>query len=115
MKRAFRITACNWRWEMKSESRLLGKDDGISPSGRVVDPSEAISGLSFLFGAFGVIAGVAAVIIISPGATITLTGFYCLLGAFAGGSAGVVTGGMVGAVFAVARGVNPNKPKALER
>lgn len=94
---------------MKSESRLLRKEEGISRSGRIVDPSEAVTGLGFIFGAIGVFLGIVAVFVTSPGHVGGLIVVYCVLAAFAGGSAGVVTGGMIGAIFAVLRGVIPDK------
>ena len=69
----------------------------------VVDPSDAVTGLGFLFGLVGAAIGVVATIIVSPQFAVS-TVFSCLIGALAGGSAGVVTGGMIGAVFSVARG-----------
>lgn len=96
---------------MKSETRLLHKEEGISPSGRVVDPSEAVTGLGFIFGAIGIIAGIIAVFVASPGPVSVLTIVYCAIAAFAGASAGVVTGGMIGAIFAVVRGVVPDGRK----
>ena len=89
--------------EIRPGERLLDEGEGLDPSGRVVDPSEAVTGMSFVFGAIGVLGGVIGALFASPLGWGTLV--YCLLGAFAGGSAGVVTGGMVGAIFAVARGV----------
>jgi hypothetical protein len=83
--------------------RLLRPQEGTSPGGRVVDPSEAVTGMGFLFGVIGVVIGVAAALLTSPIGWGTIV--YCLVAAFAGGSAGVVTGGLVGAVFAVVRGV----------
>ena len=94
---------------MKSESRLLRKEEGISPSGRVVDPSEAVTGLGFIFGLIGVVAGIVAVFVASPDPVGAITVLYCVQAAFAGGSAGIVTGGMIGALFAVARGVVPGR------
>ena len=89
--------------ENRSGERLLKQGEGISPYGRVVDPSEAVTGMSFLFGAVGAVIGVIAALLVSPLNWASI--LYCLLSAFAGGSAGVVTGGMLGAVFAVMRGV----------
>lgn len=96
--------------ETEPGRRLLRQGQGFSPDRRIVDPSEAVTGMSFLFGAIGVLVGIVAALFASPlgwG-----TPFYCLLAAFAGGSAGVVTGGMVGAVFAVVKGVTA-RPKPL--
>lgn len=97
--------------ETNPGERHLRPGEGINPSGRVVDPSDAVTGLSFLFGAAGALIGAIAALFVSPlGWTSIL---YCLLSAFAGGSAGVVTGGMIGAIFAVVRGVTarPGNPE----
>lgn len=70
---------------------------------KVVDPSDAVVGLGFVFGAIGGLIGVIAAVILSPefsGSTL----YYCFMAGLAGGSAGIVTGGMVGALFSVARG-----------
>ena len=75
---------------------------------RIVDPSEAVTGLSFVFGALGAVVGIVAALIVSPGMSVSLL-FYCLLAALAGGSAGIVTGGMIGAIFAVMRGVTQRR------
>ena len=90
--------------ETKPGERLLRQGEGVDPSARVVDPSEAVTGLSLVFGAIGALVGVVAALFASPLGWGTIV--YCLLGAFAGGSAGVVTGGMIGAIFAVVRGVS---------
>jgi hypothetical protein len=97
--------------ENRPGERLLKQGEGISPSGRVVDPSDAVTGMSFLFGAVGALIGVIAALLVSPLGWASI--LYCLLSAFAGGSAGVVTGGMVGAIFAVVRGVTarPGNPE----
>ncbi|MGX5722340.1 hypothetical protein [Shinella zoogloeoides] len=69
----------------------------------VVDPSEAVTGVGFVLGIVGGAAGVLAAIVVSPQFAFSTFG-YCGIGALAGGSAGVVTGGMIGAMFSVARG-----------
>lgn len=70
---------------------------------RIIDPSDAVTGLSFVFGAAGALIGIVVAIFLSPAfSTATLT--YCVLAAFSGGSAGIVTGGMIGAIFSVVRG-----------
>jgi hypothetical protein len=73
---------------------------------RVVDPSDAVTGLGFVFGAIGALVGIIAAMFVSPGISFAVLG-YCVLAALAGGSAGIVAGGMVGAILAVARGVTP--------
>lgn len=86
--------------------RLLDRHEGIAPSGRVVDPSEAVHGMGFLFGAIGALAGIVVAIFVNGGFSAALV-LYCLLAALACGSAGIVTGGLVGALFAVMRGRTP--------
>lgn len=69
----------------------------------VFDPSDAVVGFGFVFGAIGGLIGVIAAVILSPefsGSTL----YDCFMAGLAGGSAGIVTGGMVGAVFSVAHG-----------
>ena len=88
-------------------------DDRASTSRqRVVDPSDAVTGMGFLFGAIGAVIGVVAALIVSGEFSLWLVG-YCLLAGLAGGSAGVVTGGMIGAVFAIVRGVS-KRPQISE-
>ena len=70
----------------------------------VVDPSDAVTGMGFVFAVVGALVGIAAAVYLTPSFSLALVG-YCLVAAFAGGSAGMVTGGLVGAVFAVMRGV----------
>lgn len=89
-----------------------GARDTRGVPARVVDPSDAITGLGFIFGLVGAVIGIAAAIFLSNGIGWGLIG-YCFLAALAGGSAGVVTGGMVGAVIAVTRGVT--RPPARAR
>lgn len=74
---------------------------------RVVDPSDAVTAMGFMVGAVGAVIGVVAALILSPSLDLT-TALYCLLGGLAGGSAGIVTGGTIGAVFAVLRGRRRN-------
>lgn len=93
---------------MTHEERYLDREEGISRSARVIDPSEAVTGLSFVFGALGALVGVIATLILSPELSLAMLA-YCLLAALAGGSAGIVTGGMIGAIFAVLRGVTPSR------
>lgn len=78
---------------------------------RVVDPSDAVTGLGFIFGLVGAVIGIGAAIFLSTGMGWGLIG-YCFLAALAGGSAGVVTGGMVGAAIAVMRGVARSPSRA---
>ncbi|WP_235883018.1 hypothetical protein [Rhizobium rhizophilum] len=70
----------------------------------VIDPSDAVTGMGFAFGVVGALVGIAAAVYLTPSFSLALVG-YCLVAAFAGGSAGIVTGGLVGAIFAVVRGV----------
>ncbi len=70
----------------------------------VIDPSDAVTGMGFVFGVVGALVGIAAAVYLAPSFSLALAG-YCIVAAFAGGSAGIVTGGLVGAIFAVVRGV----------
>ncbi len=72
----------------------------------VVDPSDAVAGLSIVFGAVGALVGVIVAVVVSGEFSLPLL-CYCALAALAGGSAGIVIGGMVGAIFSVAKGVIP--------
>jgi hypothetical protein len=89
-----------------------GATDTRGAASRVLDPSDAVTGLGFIFGLVGAVIGIAAAIFLSNGIGWGLIG-YCFLAALAGGSAGVVTGGMIGAVIAVLRGVT--RPPARTR
>lgn len=85
------------------------KPDSQETSKRVVDPSDAVTGLGFIFGLLGAVVGIGAAVFLSPTFGWSIIG-YCLLAALAGGSAGVVTGGMIGAAIAVLRGVVLSAP-----
>ena len=52
--------------------------------------------------------GVVAAVVVSTDFSLYLLG-YCALAGLAGGSAGIVTGGMIGAILAVAKGVVPRR------
>ena len=86
-----------------SGDHRLRQDEGAGRARRVVDPSDAVTGMSVLFGAAGAVIGVVAALVVAPLGWATIV--YCLLAAFAYGSAGIVIGGMIGAIFAVLRGV----------
>jgi len=76
--------------------------DAPDGGARVVDPSDAVTGMGFVLGAVGAVIGVIAALFLSPSLS-AATAFYCLLAGLAGASAGIVTGGMIGAIFAVMR------------
>jgi len=98
---------------MVSDEKLAetGATDTRGAASRVLDPSVAVTGLGFIFGLVGTVLGIAAAIFLSNGIGWGLIG-YCFLAALAGGSAGVVTGGMVGAAIAVMRGVARSPSRA---
>lgn len=91
--------------------RLIRRGESLGASGRAVDPAEVVTSLGFLFGAAGAVIGAVSALFVSPLGWISI--LYCVLSAFAGGSAGIVTGGMIGAILAVARGVTarPGTPE----
>jgi len=94
---------------MQSEKTTNGDGLAMTPGAPdqrviVIDPSDAVTGMGFLFGVGGALMGIALSVYLAPGLSLALVG-YCLVAAFAGGSAGIVTGGLVGAIFAVMRGV----------
>jgi hypothetical protein len=70
-----------------------------------IDPSEAVTILAFVFGAAGALVAIVAALFVSTASSWALLLGSCCLAALAGGSAGIVTGGMIGAILAVARGV----------
>jgi hypothetical protein len=72
----------------------------------IVDPADAVTGLSIVFGVIGALVGAIAAVVVTPDVSLAVLG-YCVLAALAGGSAGIVIGGMVGAILAVAKGVTP--------
>jgi hypothetical protein len=90
-----------------------GQDTSTEPPSRtrahrilIVDPADAVTGLSIVFGVAGALLGAIAAVVVTPDLSLAVLG-YCVLAALAGGSAGIVTGGMVGAILAVAKGVTP--------
>ena len=70
----------------------------------VIDPSDAVTVMGFVFGAVGALVGIAVAVYLAPSYSLAIVG-DCIVAAFAGGSAGIVTGGLFGAIFAVVRGV----------
>ena len=91
--------------ETTIEARLAGLPEPVdAPRMIVIDPSDAVTGTGFVLGLVGALLGIAIAVYLTPNFDLALVG-YCLVAAFAGGSAGIVTGGLVGAVFAVVRGV----------
>ncbi|MGD9478765.1 hypothetical protein [Shinella sp. G-2] len=89
-----------WRMKMSHENPRPITRPEVK---RVIDPSDAVTGLGFVLGVVGAILGVIASVIVAPSFDAAIV-FYCLIGALAGGSAGVVTGGAIGAALSVARG-----------
>lgn len=92
----------------RQDSTAIASERKIAKSVMVVDPSDAVTVLSMVFGVIGVLVGVVAAVIVSPDFSLYLLG-YCALAGLAGGSAGIVTGGMIGAILAVAKGVVPQR------
>lgn len=92
--------------DAKQDSTASASEGQVARSVRVVDPSDAVTGIGMMFGVIGMLVGIIAAVVVSPDFSLYLLG-YCALGALAGGSAGIVTGGMIGAILAVAKGVTP--------
>lgn len=92
--------------ETRQDSMASASEGKVVRRVRVVDPSDAVTGIGMVFGAIGMFVGVVAAVVVSPDFSLHLLG-YCALAALAGGSAGIVTGGMIGAILAVAKGVTP--------
>lgn len=91
--------------ETTIEDRVAGLPEPVDASRMIViDPSDAVTGTGFVLGLVGALVGIAIAVYLTPSFNLALVS-YCLVAAFAGGSAGVVTGGLIGAVFAVMRGV----------
>ena len=93
-----------------------GRDRTADPrqrQARNIDPSEAVTFFAFVCGAIGAVVGVVAATVVAGLDNWSSLLVDCLLSAFAGGSAGIVAGGMLGAIIAVARGVTrPTRPEA---
>lgn len=93
---------------MTIETEQEASASGTSVTDRilVVDPSDAVAGLSIVFGASGALVGVLAAVVVLGDFSLPLLG-YSALAALAGGSAGIVIGGMAGAILSVAKGIIP--------
>jgi hypothetical protein len=90
--------------KMTHEDGLANTAAAVEQRVIAIDPSVAVTGMGSLFGIVGALIGIALSVYLAPSFSLALVG-YCLVAAFAGGSAGIVTGGLVGAIFAVMRGV----------
>ncbi|WEZ85730.1 hypothetical protein P6U16_21990 (plasmid) [Rhizobium sp. 32-5/1] len=94
--------------DARQDSTASASEGKVARCVGVVDPSDAVTGIGMVFGAIGMIVGVIAAVVVSPDFSLYLLG-YCALAALAGGSVGIVTGGMIGAILAVANGVVPQR------
>jgi len=80
---------------------------------RGIDPSESVTLFALVLGLVGALVGLVAGIATLPDARFGPAVLKCLIAMLAGGSAGVVTGGTLGAALGVLRGVRV--PKEVER
>ncbi|MDK1491264.1 hypothetical protein QN219_14530 [Sinorhizobium sp. 7-81] len=92
-------------------------DDDRSPEqheqpDRQIDPSESVTLFAIALGTIGALAGLAAGFFFSSGSGTGASVLNCLIATLAGGSAGVVTGGTIGAAIGVLRGVSAPKRTA---
>ncbi|WP_018237287.1 hypothetical protein [Ensifer sp. BR816] len=87
----------------QSEAARQGRLD------RKMDPSESVTLFAIVLGAIGALAGLVAGLASLPGLGLGGAVLNCLIAILAGGSAGIVTGGTVGAAIGVLRGVRVPK------
>ncbi|MCA1371126.1 hypothetical protein I6F15_27725 [Bradyrhizobium sp. BRP14] len=78
---------------------------------RQIEPSESVSLFAIAFGAIGSLIGLVAAIILLPDSGEGIAFLNCLIAFLAGGSAGVVAGGTLGAALGVFRGVRAPKAR----
>ncbi|MDK1388777.1 hypothetical protein QN224_25570 [Sinorhizobium sp. 8-89] len=76
---------------------------------RQIDPSESVTLFAIAFGAIGGLIGLVAAIILLPDSGEGTIFLNCLIAFLAGGSAGLVAGGTLGAALGVFRGVRAPK------
>ncbi|MBY3120964.1 MULTISPECIES: hypothetical protein [Rhizobium] len=76
-----------------------------SPRIRTIDPSESVTGVGIVFGILGAVIGAGSTALLGDASSVGSWIAYCFIAALAGGSAGIVIGGMFGAIFGVIRGV----------
>jgi len=85
-----------------------GQDAGGASAGtrlRLLDPSEAVTGLAFVFGIIGALIAVIATLALTSGSSAGSLIVQGVIAVFAGGSGGIVIGGMIGAIIGVVKGV----------
>lgn len=79
--------------------------DGIARGRvRIFEPSEAVTGFGIVFGVAGAAIALAASFWMSDANGIGARIVYAVIAILAGGSGGIVIGGMIGAIIGVARG-----------
>lgn len=79
--------------------------DGIARDRvRIFEPSEAVTGFGIVFGVAGAAIALAASFWMSDASGIGARIVYAVIAILAGGSGGIVIGGMIGAIIGVARG-----------
>ncbi|MBY5458041.1 hypothetical protein ACOJBM_24315 [Rhizobium beringeri] len=87
-----------------SQSPPVEHDTAQASRIRTIDPSEAVTGVAIVLGILGGAIGVVFTFVLADASSVGSWIAYCLIAALAGGSAGIVVGGMFGAIFAVTRG-----------
>ncbi|QPB18572.1 hypothetical protein [Rhizobium sp. 007] len=87
------------------QSPPVENDTAQAPRSPTIDPSEAVTGVAIGLGILGGAIGVVSTLFLADASSVGSWIVYCLIAALAGGSAGIVVGGMFGAIFAVTRGI----------
>ncbi|TBH09823.1 hypothetical protein ELG66_00850 [Rhizobium leguminosarum] len=88
-----------------SQSPPVEHDTAHASRTRTIDPSEAVTGVAIVLGILGGAIGVVSTLVLADASSVGSWIAYCLIAALAGGSAGIVVGGMFGAIFAVTKGI----------
>ncbi|WP_428843166.1 hypothetical protein [Sinorhizobium terangae] len=88
-------------------------DQQERPVGRM-DPSESVTLFAIMFGVIGALVGLVAGMAFPSNSQAGVAILNCLIAMLAGGSAGIVAGGTVGATVAVFRGVRVPKERRQE-
>ncbi|ACP26330.1 hypothetical protein NGR_c25730 [Sinorhizobium fredii NGR234] len=89
-----------------SEQGLATRASSVrhEPPVRQIDPSESVTLFAMALGLIGALVGLVAGLVFLSDQGLAVAILNCLIAILAGGSAGVVTGGTIGAAIAVFRG-----------